>query len=323
MSPRQALRHIADGFVGTALDRAVWRARAGARRDFLFCWNRGLGDIALCLVPIFARIRREVPDARITVVTRPELAEPFRMTAASRVVTIPGLARNANIEVADLRHAGLDPDAFAAVFTDPDVNRWLAGRRAEFAPALRWDAAWDVLADRTLPAAPDLIRVGAQPSTETAGYYGYGKDWEPDSWRALFARTDLFPRVEWLLFGVAPEPRYDAPHVVDLRGRTGYLEMASLIKNRCRALIVPDSGVLATAYYLDAQFPLDIVSLWSDPRQGVLLQGSPSPNPLLRHVPLVGRDEQARHIPVDAVASELRAALDGKSCPPLAATRPA
>jgi hypothetical protein len=98
--------------------------------------------------------------------------------------------------------------------------------------------------------------------------------------------------------------------VVDLRGRTAYLEMASLIKNRCRALIVPDSGVLATAYYLDARFPLDIVSLWSDPRQGVLLQGSPSPNPLLRHVALVGRDEQARHIAVDTVAAELRTALE-------------
>jgi hypothetical protein len=310
MSPRQALRRIADGFTGTLLDRVVRRARMDPRRDFLLCWNRGLGDIALCLVPVFARIRRDVPGAHITVVTRPELGEPFRMTDADRVVTIAGLARNTKLSLADVARAGLDPGAFVAVFTDPDVNRWLEGRRAEFPPALHWDPAWDALADRVLPAAPDRIRVGAQPSTETSAYYGYGKDWEPASWRALFARTDLFPRVEWLLLGATPEPRYDGPHVIDLRGRTGYLELASLIKNRCRALVVPDSGVLATAYFLEARFPLDIVSLWSDPRQGVLLQGSPSPNPLLRHVPLVGRDEQARHIPVDTVAAELRAALD-------------
>jgi len=311
MSPREAWRRIADGFAGTALDRAVWRARMSPRREFLLCWNRGLGDIALCLVPIFARIRRDVPGAHVTVVTRPDLAEPFRMTDADRVVTIPGLARNAKLSLADLARAGVDPDAFAAVFTEPDVNRWLEGRRAEIPPALRWDAAWDALADRVLPRVPDRIRVGAQPSTETSAYYGYGKDWEPASWRALFARTDLFPQVEWLLFGERPEPRFDAPHVIDLRGRTGYLELASLIKNRCRALIVPDSGVLATAYYLEARFPLDVISLWSDPRQGVLRQGCPSPNPLLRHVPLIGRDEQARHIPVDTVADELRAALDG------------
>ena len=109
--------------------------------------------------------------------------------------------------------------------------------------------------------------------------------------------------------GQTAEPGYDGPHVTDLRGRTGYLEMASILRHRCRLLVAPDSGVLATAYYLGARFPLDIVSLWSDPRQGVLLQGCPSPNPLLRHVPLVGRGEEARHIPVDDVVAELRAAL--------------
>lgn len=97
--------------------------------------------------------------------------------------------------------------------------------------------------------------------------------------------------------------------MIDLRGRTGYLEMASVIRNRCRLLVAPDSGVLATAYYLAARFPLDVVSLWSDPRQGILLQGCPSPNPLLRHMPLVGRDEQARNIPVDDVLAELRAGI--------------
>ena len=40
-------------------------------------------------------------------------------------------------------------------------------------------------------------------------------------------------------------------------------------------------------------------------------KGVPDPdaNPLLRHVPLVGRDEQARNIPVDDVLAEVRAAL--------------
>jgi len=311
MSPRQALRRVADGIVGTALDRAVRRARAGPRRDFLLCWNRGLGDVALCLVPIFLRIRREVREARITVVTRPELEEPFRMTDADQVVTVPGLARDTKLSLADLVRAGLDPERFAHVFTDPDVNRWLSGRRTEFPPKLHWDAAWDALADRMLPASSDRIRIGTQPSTETSAYYSYGKDWDPEKWRALFASTgELGRRVEWLLFGEMPEPRYDGANVIDLRGRTSYLELASLIKNRCRVLIVPDSGPLATAYYLDARFPLDIVSLWSDPRQGVLLQACPSPNPLLRHLPLVGPDEEARHIPVDAVAGELRAAIE-------------
>ncbi len=310
MSPRQAFRRIADRLAGTALDRAVRRAASGDRRDFLICWNRGLGDVALCLVPIIARVRRDVPGARVVVVTRPELEEPFRMTDADRVVTIPGLARDTKLAAANLRAQGLEPDAFAVVFTDPDVNRWLHGRRTEFPPSLRWDRAWDALADRHVASSPDRIRIGAHVSAETRAYYGYDKDWTPASWRALFARATEWPRAEWILFGQAPEPRFDLPNVVDLRGQTGYLEMASVIRHRCRMLVAPDSGVLATAYYLDQRFPLDIVSLWSDPRQGVLLQGCPSPNPLLRHIPLVGRDEQARNIPVDDVVRELRAALE-------------
>ena len=74
-------------------------------------------------------------------------------------------------------------------------------------------------------------------------------------------------------------------------------------------MIAPTGAYACYMHIFDARFPLDVISLWSDPRQGVLLQGCPSPNPLLRHVPLVGRDEQARNIPVDAVLSELREAL--------------
>lgn len=310
MSPKQALRKLFDRLAGTALDRAVRRAARGPRRDFLFGWNRGLGDVALCLVPIFARIRRDVSGARITVVTRPDLIEPFRMTDADDIRTLPGLVRDAPVRNDELRGAdGLDPARFAAVFTDPDVNRWLSGRRAEFPPALRWDRAWDVLADRLVPRAPDRIYIGAHVNSETKEYYGYSKDWPSASWRELFARLDDTPAVHWLLFGRTPEPGYDRPNVIDLRGRTGYLDMASVLRNRCRVLIAPDSGVLNTAFYLDARFPLDVISLWSDPRQGILRQGCASPNPLLRHVPLVGRDEQARNVPVDAVLGAVRATL--------------
>lgn len=311
MSPRQALRRIADRVAGNALDRAVRRAAAGPAHDFLFCWNRGLGDVALCLVPIFARIRRDVPGARIAVVTRPDLLEPFRMTDADAVVASEGLARDAFPTAERMRGLpGVGPGPWAAVFPDPDVNRWLHGRRREFPPVLRWDPAWNALADAVVPPSDGRVTIGAHVHSETRGHYSYDKDWPADSWRELFARVDDVRGVRWLLFGRTAEPRFDARDVVDLRGRTGYLEMASVLRNRCRVLIAPDSGVLNTAYYLGERFPLDVISLWSDPRQGILLQGCPSPNPLLRHVPLVGAGELARNVAVDAVLAEVRAALD-------------
>jgi len=310
MSPKQLLRRISDRLFGTALDRAVRRMARDPRCSILFCWNRGLGDIALCLVPIFARIRRDVPRARIAVVTRPDLAEPFAMTDADDVREIAGLIRDAPIRIDDIHaRTGLDPRTFAAIFTYPDPNRWLSGRRTEFPPALSWDPQWDAFAERFVPAAPGTIMIGAHVDSETARYYNYRKDWPPAAWRELFGRFDGRPEIRWLLFGSSPEPSYASANVVDLRGRTGFLELASVIRNRCRVLIAPDSGILTTAYYLAARFPLHVISLWSDPRQGILLQGCASPNPLLRHVPLVGRDELAANIPVDEVEAAVRAAL--------------
>ncbi len=74
-----------------------------------------------------------------------------------------------------------------------------------------------------------------------------------------------------MLFGHAQPQRFDAPRVIDLRGRTSFLDVLSIIKNRARILLAVDSGILTMAYYLDCPFPLHVVSLWSDPRQGILM----------------------------------------------------
>lgn len=81
--------------------------------------------------------------------------------------------------------------------------------------------------------------------------------------------------------------------------------MLSLIKNRCRYLVVPDSGVLSITYYIDVPFAIDVVSLWADPRQGVLRQKVASPNPLLRHHPLIANNKDLRTIPVQTVMDAL------------------
>jgi hypothetical protein len=81
--------------------------------------------------------------------------------------------------------------------------------------------------------------------------------------------------------------------------------MLSIIKNRCRYLLVPDSGVLSITYYIDASFPIDIVSLWSDPKQGILKQRVASPNPLLRHTPLIAKNRDLRNVSVESVMNAL------------------
>jgi ADP-heptose:LPS heptosyltransferase len=276
-------------------------ARREGRREFVFAWNRGLGDIALGLVPLFLRIRESDPQSRIEVVTRADLAQPFELASVDAIHVVPGLARGAPVAV----------DAYASrdavVFDDPDPTRWLEGRRRDYPPRLRWRAEWNAMHGLPDAGAPGDVTVGAHVASETAQYYGYVKDWPAQRFRELFAR---FPSgVRFLLFGNAAGEPFAQPNVVDLRGRTSFLELLSIVRNRCRILVAPDSGVLTAAYYLDDDFDLDVISLWSDPRQGILKQGCTSPNPRLRHVALQGAGEDVRNIGVDAVAAALERAI--------------
>ena len=302
-------RRLSDRAFGTEFDRTLARLRGDARPGFLFYWNRGLGDIALGLVPLFLRIRKDFPGARIEVVTRQELRAPFELTGVDAIHVVPGLKREVRLDLRREAPEGVDPSRFAAIFDYPDPNRWLVGRRQEFPPVLAWNPAWDALAASFPNIARGRIVVGAHVHSETAGYYGYVKDWPASKWSELIGRFGDGHRVQWLLFGNSAQFALDAPNVLDLRGRTTFPELMSIIKNRCRVLVAPDSGVLTMAYYLDAPFLVDVVSLWADPRQGILLQDCASPNPTLRHVALQSPEEDIRQLPVDEVAAALSAAL--------------
>jgi hypothetical protein len=302
-------RALVDRVRGTPFDRALRAARHAGRHEFVFGWNRGLGDIALGLVPLFARIRAEIPGSRITLFTRADLAAPFALTDVDVLHVVPTLARGTPLDPAAAAASMAVPlPADAVVFADPDPTRWLDGRRREFPPRLRWNPEWNAKADPLVPGF-DGITIGAHVNSETAQYYGYVKDWPEAAWRQLFARFPDARNVRWLLFGNAAPTPFTQPNIVDLRGRTDFLTLLAVLRTRCRVLVAPDSGVLTVAYYVDDVFPLDVVSLWSDPRQGVLKQGCPSPNPRLRHVPLEGRDEDVRNLSVDDVGAAVTAAL--------------
>lgn len=308
-SVRFLARRLADRAVGTAFDRAIARLRERRGPAILFCWNRGLGDIALGLVPLFLRIRRELPGARIVVVTREELREPFAMTPVDSVQVVPGLEREARIAAQEAcERLGIDAGAFDAVFEYPDPNRWLEGRRREYPPRLNWNPAWDELAVGLLPPLAVPVAV-AHVSTETQAYYGYRKDWPAERWRDLIGRLE--GELHWVLVGSRSDDAYGGLDVTDLRGRTDFPTLMALVRHRARLLVAPDSGVLTMAYYLEGAFDLDIVSLWSDPRQGVLLQDCDSPNPRLRHEALRSPGEDLARLEVDTVEAAVRERLAG------------
>ena len=307
---RRWSRLLGDRMRGTAFERALAAAERAGHREFVFAWNRGLGDVALGLVPLFEAIRQRIAHSHITVFTRADLEAAFLLAGTDRICVVPGLERDAPLDPATAAMGlGIALPATATVFAHPDPTRWLEGRRQEFPPVLHWNPAWDARADALVPAFPGETVIGAHVNSETAKYYGYVKDWPEPRWQQLVARFPRAASVRWLLFGNAAPSPFAQANVVDLRGRTGFLDLMAVLRTRCRILVAPDSGVLTAAYYLDGDAPLDIVSLWSDPRQGVLKQGCASPNPRLRHVPLIGPGEDVRNLGVDAVADALAKAL--------------
>lgn len=266
--------------------------REGSR--ILLCWNRGLGDIPLGLYAMVQRIRQFIPHAQITVLTRESLREGFSLLEGVDVLVDPQAKRGESLSI--------ENGSFDLILQAPDPTRWVSWQLGSLTPKLIWKEEWDVLHEKF---ALDRKKrwIGVQVHSETV--YGYEKNWPEKKFRALFEALLSDPDRGVVLFGLDVGRNFARDGVVDLRGKTRLLEMLSIIKNCCVSLVVPDSGVLSMVYYIDQAFPLRVVSLWADPRQGVLKQRVASPNPLLVHEAILAPEEEMRNITVEQVLCKL------------------
>ena len=65
----------------------------------MLAWNRGLGDIALGLYAIVHRIKKMIPDARITFATRGDLLQGFSLLKGVNVIEIPDWKRGEKFDL--------------------------------------------------------------------------------------------------------------------------------------------------------------------------------------------------------------------------------
>ncbi len=285
------------------LDQMLKEACKSGKKRWLICWNRGLGDIPLGLYALTYRIRQFIPDAQITFVTRSDLGDGFQLLDGIATIVDPTWKRGSLFDLdATLQRAHVDRSHFDVILEKPDPTRWLMWQLGKLTPRLIWREAWDPLCNQ-FSFKPEKKYVGVHVQTETQ--YAYEKNWPEAYWRELFTRATQEHNVEFVLFGFAPTPSFAAEGILDLRGKTSLFEMLSIIKNKCHYLLVPDSGILSIAYYLDIAFPMKAVSLWADPHQGILKQRVASPNPLFQHCPLRAKGEDLRTLSVDKVMQEL------------------
>lgn len=282
------------------LDSLLHKAVQCGHKRFLLAWNRGLGDIPLGLYATVYRIRELIPEAEVTFVTRKDLLEGFEMLEGVEVLASGKWKRRQPFSLQEtVEELGRSLKQWDVVIEAPDPTYWVKWQLGRLIPKLKWDPLWDSLCERfSLHTGEKYIGVHVQ--TETGANYGYEKNWPLENFQKLFESLKE-KNCKIILFGFSKEPSFSLPNLIDLRGETTMREMLSIIKNRCSHLIVPDSGVLSMSYFIDLSFDLKIVSLWSDPYQGVLKQNVASPNPRLYHRPLIAPQGDLRQLPVEAV----------------------
>ncbi len=277
------------------LDRMLKRLAKRGGRSVLMGWNRGLGDIALGLYAVVQRIRDMVPNAKITIMGRENLRDGFSMLDGVEFIAGDGWVRGEPYQ--------LDcDDRYDLVIERPSPTDWCSWQHGRLTPKLKWDSRNDLLYHKfNLPNG--FTYVGVQISAETN--YGHWRNWPLQRWNQLFDRLQGLGFVRVLLFGYGNEMNFVHPNIVDLRGKTTLFELLSIIKNRCFGLVLPDSGIASMTYYLDQSFPLRLVTLWADPKHGILKQKVASPNPCLVHCPLVGEKRDLSSIGAESVFEAL------------------
>ncbi len=297
-------------FLPNRLDWLCKRTAKRKGRKILLAWNRGLGDIALGLYAIVHRIRALVPHAEISFLVRENLLDGFSLLDGVEAFAALGWKRGEPYDVEQsLLAIGRDPKAYDLIIPWPSPSDWVRWQHGTLVPRLSWKKEYDDLWKR-FSLDEGVIYIGAQASAETN--YGLWRNWPEGRWREFFEGLRRYPKVRTLLFGYGNTPCYESDQIIDLRGKTTLFELLSIIKNRCSHLIAPDSGVLSMAYYLDQPFPLQVISLWADPKHGILKQNVASPNPLLVHRPLIGSHRDCSSISAESVLTTLFGNSHGK-----------
>lgn len=276
------------GWFKNPLDTLLSRGKREKKTRVLVLWNRGLGDIPLGLYAFVLRVRRYFPQAPICFLTRADLVSAFAMLPNVEAIPVREMERGVPFAIED---ASLDIRDTDLVFESLPLTRWLKWQVGRVVPRLKWNPAWETKWNLPMGA------VGIHLDTETGRFYQYEKNWPKHYWQTLIKNIER----PVFLFGHHSDATEWPSHVIDLRGKTTVPQLLDLIQKHCDILIAPDSGILSLIYYLDVTFPLSVISLWADPKQGILRQKVLSPNPLLEHFPLIAKNADLSTVTPDQV----------------------
>ncbi len=264
----------------------IWRLKN--KRSFLIIWNRGLGDIPLGLFGLNLRIKEMIPQVNITYLTREDLKHGFEFLSDCNVTVDEEMKRGIPYVIpSDLLNQ------YDVIIENANPTDWLFDQLGNIQPKMSLGKAFK-------PASKSKIAIHVQ--SETGQFYGYEKNWPKVSFQALIQKMNAQGIVP-ILIGLKKDDAFLSLQVEDLRGELNLKQVIEMILGECHTLIAPDSGILSMIYYFDNPIDLKVISLWSDPNQGILKHNVVSPNPLLKHTPLI--EKELKNLAVERVLKVL------------------
>jgi ADP-heptose:LPS heptosyltransferase len=284
------------------LDAKLKNLISGNGKNILIEWNRGLGDIALGLYAIVKRINQFIPNANITFMTRSDLEAGFSLLENIKIITCPFWERDGKYCAKDaLKILKLDANEYDLIIQKPDPTYWVKWQLNSLVPKLKWNKKYENLYEKfSIDLSKRIIAI--QPDIGTN--YNLWRTLDQVKWQNLINKLEENLDTQILLVG-NKESKLNGKNVLDLRSKTSLFDLLSILKNVCKASIFLDGGILSLIYFLDEVFDLKIISLWGDPRQGVLKQNVASPNPKLIHIPIIGDFKNVNSISIDQILEKI------------------
>ena len=229
-------------------ERLIEDARRRGEKKFLVAWNRGLGDIPLCVYGFVALIKKNINDAKVTIMTRSGLDEVFRLIRlVDDVITIPHWTREDNLKKGqpvrldveeELEKLGLK-GKFDVIIHNLKAGKWRKRQIGKIVPRLEWreeDRDFNIEILRLAPQndkrkchsehirfaqcklreesnlggrTTDKYVVSLHIDSETGHIYGYNKNWDIEKWRGLVKRLlSTYNDIYFILLGLT---RHDEP----------------------------------------------------------------------------------------------------------------
>jgi len=301
------LKKILKKIRSNPLDGMLKKLMKQGKNNILIEWNRGLGDIPLGLFAVVKRVKQFIPDAKITFVTRKDLKDGFLMLENVNVVVCPFWERNKEHDLLDsIKKIGLIPNDYDLIIEKPDPTYWVKWQLGKITPTLRWNFENDNLYKKfSIDLSKKVIAI--QPDIGSS--YNLWRTLSITKWQQLISKIEKQESVQVVLIG-SKETKLELKNTLDLRGKTTLFELLSILKSACDTALLLDGGILSLIYYLNTTFNLKIISLWGDPRQGIIKQSVSSPNPCLIHDPIIGEFKNVDSLSIDQIYKKLFSRLN-------------